>query len=163
MQSNINVLYIPIKTFLLVDIRGMPFVHTTALWLVLIPCTLLPQTHNHPTAATSRPDQKSNSLINSLIIILKRVRTVLILRTWESCTVWSEPPAAIVQICLKCNLGTKETRIMRKILLSRGSKIQVPVRNGPCLQRKKKRWSLAVPYFSLCSLQLLHPTYFTVS
>jgi hypothetical protein len=150
MQKNINILYIPIKTFLLVDFRGIPFVHITALWLVLVPCTLLPHTHHRPRAATSRPEQKSTSQIKD---VLKCVRTVLI----PERVTWSEPPAAIVQICLKWNLGTKETRIQRKMLLSRGSKTQVPVRNETCLQRKKML-SLAVPYFSLCSLQLLHLT-----
>ena len=53
LQSNvgsvqiINVLNIAIKTFLLVDIRGISFVHITALWLVLVPCTLLPHHHHH--------------------------------------------------------------------------------------------------------------------
>lgn len=152
MQKNINVLYIPIKTFWLVDIRGIPFVHATALRLVLVPCTMLPHTHHHPTAATSRPEQQSISLITD---VLKCVRTVIIL--WRVPALYEVNRRLQSCRCLKWNLGTKQTCIQRKILLYRWSKIQVPVRNGTCLQRKKI-WSLAVPYFSLCSLQLLHLT-----
>ena len=57
-MQNINGLYIPIKTLLLVDIRWIPFVHITALWLVLVPCTLSPHTQQ-----LLRRDQNKNPVL----------------------------------------------------------------------------------------------------